>query len=414
MKSTLLGHACLFIESGDTKIVLDPYLTHSCWAGQLFVVEVVDNWKELVKGATHIVFSHAHQDHYNEEMLMNYWDLFKDKIVVIPNFRAKMFFIKRLSSLGFENIIIADDLNHISIGEINIEVSINNRDMDSSWFFYTRDKNKGILAQTDNIDIESLFSYKNRVSCLWYLYTQTGIFPNFLEVDFETKLKLLEIKKDSWFEKIRELIHAIKPQQSMGYASDMFYGLRSEANFLELALEYPVDLHKALPGAWFDMKNSEAFSPEMPIGGRLERLYKGIISNKSYVNKIHTDISLVENKLDFKANEKLLQVFVSDLTKAFKGNRSSYQLTLGLINSAGDEIVKKVIDLGSCENCDNSLRLSIKIPIYYLYMLINKKFEMGAISVWNGAIDFYREDINSFTTEERGFWRTFRRLPYYD
>ena len=121
---------------------------------------------------------------------------------------------------------------------------------------------------------------------------------------------------------------------------------------------------------------------------------------------------LLERKINSKKTEELTQIFINDLMAVFENSKYSYQLTLNVINSKECELKKVKTNLGLKDNLA-PLQLTIKIPVYFLCALIDKKLEMGAISLWNGAIDFYREDIYSFSVEEREFWRAFRRLPYH-
>ena len=163
MKVKFLGHASLEIRDNKTGMVLDPYLEKSCWAGQLYVTETSDDWRQCLKQSDVIIFSHAHDDHYNEGMIRANWPLFRDKTVVIPKFRAR-FFPKRLAEIGFTDVIELDENETLSFGQIDLSVSINHSDMDSSWLF-EGGAGRTVLAQTDNLDLESLKRYSGKVDC---------------------------------------------------------------------------------------------------------------------------------------------------------------------------------------------------------------------------------------------------------
>lgn len=57
MKVTYYGHACFAVESGNAKLLFDPFIRHNPLAGHVAVDEI---------DATHILVSHAHGDHLAE------------------------------------------------------------------------------------------------------------------------------------------------------------------------------------------------------------------------------------------------------------------------------------------------------------------------------------------------------------
>ena len=57
MKVTYYGHACFAVESGQAKLLFDPFIRHNPLAGHVSVDEIQ---------ATHILVSHAHGDHLAE------------------------------------------------------------------------------------------------------------------------------------------------------------------------------------------------------------------------------------------------------------------------------------------------------------------------------------------------------------
>jgi L-ascorbate metabolism protein UlaG (beta-lactamase superfamily) len=57
MKVTYYGHACFAVESGQAKLLFDPFIRHNPLAGHVSVDEIQ---------ASHILVSHAHGDHLAE------------------------------------------------------------------------------------------------------------------------------------------------------------------------------------------------------------------------------------------------------------------------------------------------------------------------------------------------------------
>ncbi len=410
MKTIFLGHACLNIQDGTTKILLDPYLKKSSWAGQLYITEVHHEWRQHLESAEYIAFSHAHDDHYNEAFIKSEWDLFKNKIIIVPKFKARFFF-DRLRKIGFENIVELEEESTTLFGNLSIEVVINNRDMDSSWFF-TSKKGYTMLAQTDNLNLDSLLRYSNSVDILFYMFNQTGIFPNFLNVPFKEKVELLQDKRECWYGRIREFIDAIKPKKAYGYASDLYYGNAIEANLVEVALDYPDDLYKAQPGLEVDLDEFKFVELYVNNSDRLSRIYEAI--ERDRVDRIFFNSSLLS--IDKSFSQKDIQAyadsFIANLSISCAQIIGTIYCHVDITKLSSESIYKKTVSLG--RGCGDNLELELKIPLPYIYLLQKRLIEMGAIGLWNGAITFSRKDPRIFSTLERSFWRSFRRMPYYD
>ena len=410
MQTLFLGHACLKISEGKTSVVIDPYLEKSSWAGQLYVTEPMPLWQNQIKTSDYIIFSHAHDDHYNEGMINANWALFAGKRIIVPKFKAR-FFPQRLKNIGFEDVTELEEGETLRIGGIELQVLINNTDMDSSWLF-KNDKGQKILAQTDNLDLSSLEAFGRDVDLLWYMYGQTGIFPTFLDVPFETKVRLLEKKRNSWYSKIREMIENIKPRFAFGYASDMYYGQVFEANLVEASLKYPPDLQKAAPGLSVDLDAGVVSGTCLQAAEKLQRIYNSLQHDKAdriaFQNKLHIE----EIKLTNERQDEIIQNFIANLNNGMVHFSGLIKCKLTIEDLSGSQIYLKDIQLGPT-NSENVLNLSLNVPLPFLSLLEKSEVEMGAIALWNGAIRFGRDNIEEMSSLEREFWRSFRRMKYY-
>ena len=89
MKLTTLGHACLYVESSNTRLLIDPWIIGSCywrswWNYPEPNTEII---KELKP--THIYITHLHWDHYHGPSLRLFEDI-GTKILLPKHFNSRM------------------------------------------------------------------------------------------------------------------------------------------------------------------------------------------------------------------------------------------------------------------------------------------------------------------------------------
>ncbi len=72
MKFTVISHACLYVEHEDIKLLIDPWITGSCyWRSWWNYPEVPENLIKEIK-PTHIYITHLHWDHYHGPTLRKF------------------------------------------------------------------------------------------------------------------------------------------------------------------------------------------------------------------------------------------------------------------------------------------------------------------------------------------------------
>jgi L-ascorbate metabolism protein UlaG (beta-lactamase superfamily) len=68
MRIQYLCHACLLIDTGDVKIVTDPWFVGSAYCGQWHLFpKPVDT--DILQQAEVVLLSHGHEDHFHEPSL---------------------------------------------------------------------------------------------------------------------------------------------------------------------------------------------------------------------------------------------------------------------------------------------------------------------------------------------------------
>jgi len=81
MKITWYGHSAFRVESGDAKILIDPFLTGtSWWKG---------GWEGPAEGLTHLLLTHGHNDHVGDSAAI----LKKTGAMLVANFEVCMFLV---------------------------------------------------------------------------------------------------------------------------------------------------------------------------------------------------------------------------------------------------------------------------------------------------------------------------------
>lgn len=82
MDVTVLSHACLLIRSGDTRIIVDPWLLGSCyWRSWWNFPQAQFDPEELAK-VDAVVISHIHWDHWHGPTLKRY---FRNTPIIVPD-----------------------------------------------------------------------------------------------------------------------------------------------------------------------------------------------------------------------------------------------------------------------------------------------------------------------------------------
>lgn len=100
MKFTIIGHACLFIETGSETILVDPWLSGSCYWRSWWHFPPNTAIRPAVLEPDYIYLSHHHFDHFHYPSLRR---LSRKARVLIPRFGLDIMRFE-LANLGFEDV----------------------------------------------------------------------------------------------------------------------------------------------------------------------------------------------------------------------------------------------------------------------------------------------------------------------
>lgn len=111
------GHACVLFQTADVSILFDPFVALEPGADERFTIH------DLPEVIDHVVISHAHQDHFAPEMLIQLRHRIKHIIVPANNSGSigdpSMKLV--LKELGFDNVTVVDCFEAVDVPGGRIE-----------------------------------------------------------------------------------------------------------------------------------------------------------------------------------------------------------------------------------------------------------------------------------------------------
>ena len=121
IKTTLIGHACLLIQSRETTILTDPVWSDYQWEELQVLCPSIVLDKDKIPPVDVLNISHRHQDHFDVRTLAylarNDRILKPDATILAPNDKI---LLEVLKELEFKNIRVVTDFEPIKIGDVTI------------------------------------------------------------------------------------------------------------------------------------------------------------------------------------------------------------------------------------------------------------------------------------------------------
>lgn len=117
MRVRYFGHACVCIETNQTTILIDPFISYPYHTdGSRF------SYDDLPEHIDAVLFTHAHQDHVLLETLLQIRHKVQRFIVPknYPGFVTDPSLKLVLTSCGFNNVIELGELETVCIGDLNV------------------------------------------------------------------------------------------------------------------------------------------------------------------------------------------------------------------------------------------------------------------------------------------------------
>ncbi len=204
MKVTYIGHACILLESGGTRILMDPWLTDPTYHGTWWHYPPLRVGVRDLPPIDYLYISHEHPDHFDPPTLAQ---LDKDVRVLIARYTRKRF-RDRLAALGFRRITEVDFGTDVACNGSGLTVRLvpPDRAWDDSAIL-VRDAQHTVFNVNDcHLDEATLrrLGEEHRIDLAFLTFTGASQYPGCFEFPLASKIERWAASKGSHVE---EFVH---------------------------------------------------------------------------------------------------------------------------------------------------------------------------------------------------------------
>ena len=166
MKTTLISHASLLIQSGDTALLTDPVFFNLLWEECNVPCPSIDLDLENLPPIDILNISHRHQDHFDIRTLAHIATsdsiLASDAIVLAPRDEILLDVLKELE---FKNVTVVEDFKNIEFKDFTLTPtpSLNEQDYFPEHGLLVHDGAVTIWNQVDTIVSPDIIKYIHRL-----------------------------------------------------------------------------------------------------------------------------------------------------------------------------------------------------------------------------------------------------------
>jgi L-ascorbate metabolism protein UlaG (beta-lactamase superfamily) len=166
MRTTLIGHATLLIQSKNTTLLTDPLFFERHWEEINVHCPAMELDKDKIPPVDILNLSHRHQDHFDVRTLAY---IAKNKNILAPD--AKILaprdeiLLKVLSELKFENVEVVQDFESLQIKDFTLTPtpSMNQQDYFPEHGLLVHDGEVTVWNQVDTIVIPKVIQYIHKL-----------------------------------------------------------------------------------------------------------------------------------------------------------------------------------------------------------------------------------------------------------
>lgn len=416
MKITYVAHACILVEVGGIRLLMDPWLVGPCWGGNIWLYPPSKAMPEDFSGIDYFYFSHAHDDHLHAESLARFHPREKQSKTLIPNLGAA-YFEKAVRANGFNNIQILehDEVCEIAPG-VKLEMLVNDHgDHDSSILLHA--DGVTVMFQTDNlvsIEEATRIGNKHRIDAVFTITSLTGIFPGFFDFPPDAMMRLAKAKCARSLSYSLDVVKALGAKIAVPYASDLCYlGDLYFANdlhgadkrdFANMVAEQRLDIRPLLmgPGDILEITSDQVVTHlgDHDFGGSNLGAYA--VAMRECVAAIEVE----EHQYDRLPYQQDIATLREMLDKrAATWSDGGFRVLWKIVGNDGRADFFGHALPGITEDCNDQWQydLRIEMPAYRLQRLVRGDYKMGFLTMQNGSIRCHRH-VEYLTNTEKNYW----------
>jgi UDP-MurNAc hydroxylase len=213
-KLTFYGHNCFVINTGDTFLAIDPWLSEKgAFFGSWFQWpqnhHLQDNIVELTKRKRGCIFiTHEHEDHFDVDTLRK---INKNTKLLIPDFQDK-FLLNKLIGLGFDPIELTDSRLYELTNELSVKIFISDIGINHDSAILVTTDEFTFLNQNDCKIFDRLDEIKTAVTYYSAQFSGATSHPvSYSNYSSEEKKIISQNKIDSKIKNIVEAIRVLEP-----------------------------------------------------------------------------------------------------------------------------------------------------------------------------------------------------------
>lgn len=227
MKVRYIYSACVVIETEDTKILCDPWITQGIYDGSWFhFPPLKDDPIKIIGQVDYIYISHMQPDHYDSQFLRSYLKTYPNTKIIIGN--TIPYFKQRMTLDGFSPLTV----NELKIGNTKLLIVPNNghKIFEIGTALAVVHDGLSVININDNPfdqkQVDTLLDFCNNNCTLALLqYVGTGSYPQTYIFNSDQELKNAgENKKQQFLNLFKQYFEALKPQRAMPFAGKYILG----------------------------------------------------------------------------------------------------------------------------------------------------------------------------------------------
>jgi len=332
MKIEYLCHSCIFIDTGDTSLVIDPWIKGPAYHNQWFLFPKPVDYS-MLRGVKNILYSHGHEDHLHLESMS---ELPKDARVYYPyqwRTGVKTFF----ESEGFTNIIEAISFQKYKLSPTTTITyvgfaleSVIVIECDGLVIVNINDALNSHHEMVVEMFLKEIKKRFPKIDLLLSGWSGAGYFPNTVHFASKDDFEIGKMREQYFGNQLCKFIHYLQPKAVAPFAPG-FVLLRDDKRWINdvkfprgILEEYyrkyydagtAIQFHLLYPGDYFIGLNFHAVSPYYA------QLRDGSLHHT--IEKVYANEIVEARKINFASNDSI-DLLVENIKYYLRKNSSIY------------------------------------------------------------------------------------------